>query len=166
MASQKKHETTTYTYQFQDGETTALEAGKEGVTEELILFLQISDNEMKLQTRYQRENESYTFQNAMRFHCSHPDTTVNPIECFPDPKADIFKILFSDEKGTSKDVEMVNQIMTSLTENQRDLIWEAYGMLRGDTEIAREQNVTREAIQNRRKKIMRRVEKLLQEQKP
>ena len=61
---------------------------------------------------------------------------------------------------------MVNQIMTSLTENQRELIWEAYGMLRGDTEIAREQNVTREAIQNRRKKIMCRVEKLLQEQKP
>lgn len=166
MALQKKYESTTYTYQFQEGAPAVLEAGKDGVTEELILFLQVSDNEMRLQTRYQLENESYAFQNAMKRHCANPDETVDPIERFADPQADIFKILFSDEKKASKEEEQVRRIIAQLTENQRELIWEVYGMLRGDTEIAREQNVTREAIQNRRKKLMRRVEKLLKEQRP
>ena len=166
MAIQKKYESSTYTYQFLDGKASVLEAGQDGVTEELILFLQVSDNEMRLQTRYQLENESYEFQNAMKRHCADPDNTVDPIESFSDPRADIFKILFSAEKTASMEEKKVNEIMELLTENQRDLIWDAYGMLRGDTEIAREQNVTREAIQNRRKKIMRRGEKLLKEQKP
>ena len=57
----------------------------------------------------------------------------------------------------------VRQAIEQLTENQQDLVWEAYGMLRGDTEIAKEQNTSRQAIQNRRNKIKSRIEKLLME---
>ena len=60
-------------------------------------------------------------------------------------------------------IKVTTRLVKQLAENQQDLVWEAYGMLRGDTEIAKEQNTSRQAIQNRRNKIKSRIEKLLME---
>ena len=87
---------------------------------------------------------------------------LNPIEQIADSKADIFKLLCPDETENVTE-KKVRQAIEQLTENQQDLVWEAYGMLRGDTEIAKEQNTSRQAIQNRRNKIKSRIEKLLME---
>ena len=152
MARAKKYETITYTYFFQDGETAVIEAGQEGISEELIRFLRESDNEAHLQERYQRENEDYGFMNAQR------DGTPFQIA---DPGADIFTALFQDDADDSAE-ENIRRAIGMLTEEQQDLVWEAYGMMRGDTEIAEQQNVSRQAIANRRKKMLHRVEKILQ----
>ena len=36
-------------------------------------------------------------------------------------------------------IKVTARLVKQLAENQQDLVWEAYGMLRGDTEIAKEQ---------------------------
>ena len=151
-----------YTYYFQNNESCVLQAGKDGVTEELLRFLQENDRETGLQDRYQREREDYALKHALRAYCADPMSKLNPIEQIADSKADIFKLLCPDEteNGTEK---KVRQAIEQLTENQQDLVWEAYGMVRGDTEIAKEQNTSRQAIQNRRNKIKSRIEKLLME---
>ena len=93
----------------------------------------------------------------------------NPIDQIPDDASDIMSILFPEDDSASRMLREMPKILDMLTDSQRDLIWEAYGLQKGDTEIAQEQNVTRIAIHNRRTKIMKRVEKLLKEavsQKP
>jgi len=56
--------------------------------------------------------------------------------------------------------------MELLTEGQRDLIYELYGFCKSMADVAREQDVTYEAIQNRRSKIFRRLKKLIESQEP
>ena len=151
-----------YTYHFQNNESYVLEMGKDGVTEELLRFLQDNDRETGLQDRYQREREDYHYQNSVRFQEDSPRETENLAFQIADPKADVFAALFPDETGNSLE-DKIRRAIGQLTENQQDLIWEAYGMMRGDTEIAKEQNTSRQAIQNRRNKIKSRIEKLLAE---
>ena len=166
----KSKKKTTYTYQYLDGRSCEIEVGKDGVTKELLSFLEESDREMDLQMRYQRQNTDYFYLNCSKVFSDNPgDTREDPVNQLPDRNADIFSILFPEKPVMSSEIQQLSHVMDMLTEKQRDLIWEAYGLHKGDTEIAREQHVTREAIQNRRKKIIRRIEKLLKEsasQKP
>jgi hypothetical protein len=67
------------------------------------------------------------------------------------------------KRNMKNGIRVTARLVKQLAENQQDLVWEAYGMLRGDTEIAKEQNTSRQAIQNRRNKIKSRIEKLLME---
>ena len=120
-----------YTYYFQNNESCVLQAGKDGVTEELLRFLQENDRETGLQDRYQREREDYALKHALRAYCADPMSKLNPIEQIADSKADIFKLLCPDETENVTE-KKVRQAIEQLTENQQDLVWEAYGMLRGD----------------------------------
>lgn len=163
MASKKIKEKNTYTYLYLNGQSTELEAGKDGVTQELIDYLEASDDEMRLQERYKRENDDPVFQHFLWRYQRSAKIMDSPIDQIPDENMDIFEILFPEEELMPIMRQMLPHVLEKLTDNQRNLIWEAYGLQKGDTEIAREQNVSREAIQNRRKKILRRVEKLLME---
>ncbi len=169
MAIKKTKSTFTYTYEYQNGQISELEVGKDGVTQELIDFLNASDREISLQERYKNEHEDPVFQCFLRYYGKTSKAMDNPIDQIPDDASDIMSILFPEDDSISCMLMEMPKILEMLTESQRDLIWEAYGLQKGDTEIAQEQNVTRIAIHNRRTKIMKRVEKLLKEavsQKP
>ncbi len=163
MASKKTKRKITYTYLYLDGQTSELEVGKDGVTQELIDYLEASDDELRLQERYKRENDDPLFQHFMQIYERSSKVMDNPVDQIPDEEADIMRILYPEGSSTPNMLEMLPQVLEKLTESQRDLIWEAYGLQKGDTEIALEQNVTRLAIHNRRVKILKRVEKLLRE---
>lgn len=162
MATKRTRKKISYIYQYLNGETAILEVGKDGVTKELLNFLKESDHEFELSSRYQTENESYEFQNFMKYFGNNPDGCIESPEAqIADPRAEIASILFPEDDSEDLPLEEVSRILQDLSENQQDLIWDAYGLLKGDTEIAKEQNVTREAIQNRRKRILKQVEKRL-----
>ena len=164
MAKSTPRKKATYTYKFQDDASVTLEAGKDGVTKKLIVFLEESDRKFDLQKRYQEENESYAYQNAVAKYfspaCNFSD---HPMNWFADLGATIEQILFSEEEVSPFEtmLEKLDSVMEMLTDGQRDLIRDIYGLMKTDTEIAAEQNVSFQAIQNRRKKMMKRIEKLM-----
>ena len=156
---------TTYTYKSVDGTSRTIRVGEDGVTEEMIVLLRDSDREMDLQDRYQEENSSYEYQNAVaRFEKIPNEDEDHPLERIADPRADIMKILFPDNAEDSLLLKKLETAMEQLTEGQRDLIYELYGFCKSMSDVAREQDVSYEAIQNRRSKIFRRLKKLIDDQ--
>ncbi len=164
MNTQKSSEqATTYTYKSVDGSTRTIRVGEDGVTEEMIVLLQESDREMALQERYQEENADYSIRNAIRRFETAPNNIIDhPLDWIADPKADIMKILFPDRAEDSLLLKKLESAIEQLTDNQRDLIYELYGFCKSMADVAREQDVTYEAIQNRRSKIFRRLKKLVE----
>ena len=73
-------------------------------------------------------------------------------------------ILFPDRAEDSLLLQKLEKAMEKLTEGQQDLIYELYGFCKNMADIAREQDVTLTAIQNRRNKIFRRLKKLIDEE--
>lgn len=167
MNTRKTSEQTTYTYKSVDGSTRTIRVGEDGVTEEMIILLRDSDREMALQERYQEENSSYKLQNAIRRFENVPNEDEDhPLDRIADPRADIMKILFPNKAEDSLLMKKLESAMELLTEGQRDLIYELYGFCKSMADVAREQDVTYEAIQNRRSKIFRRLKKLIESQEP
>lgn len=163
MATLKKNQNpTSYTYESVDGSTSTIEVGKDGVTKEMIVLLQQDDNRCYLQDLYQMRHESYKFQNAMAKYCRSGDENAeNPFYQIEDPAADISRILFPEEADDPEMLERLCKAIEQLTDNQKDMIHELYGLRKPHVEIAREQNVTPVAIRNRRDKILKRLAKLL-----
>ena len=155
----------TYTYKSVDGTMITIRAGENGVTEEMIRILRESDNDMNLQERYQEENESYSYRNAVEHFEKVPNEDEDhPLERIADGRADIMGILFPDRAEDSLLLQKLEKAMEQLTEGQQDLIYELYGFCKNMADIAREQDVTLTAIQNRRNKIFRRLKKLIDEE--
>jgi len=161
-----KDATNTYTYKSVDGTIITIRAGENGVTEEMIRIMLESDNEMHLQERYQEENESYSYRYAVQHFENIPNEDEDhPLERIADSQADIMSILFPDHAEDSVLLKKLEKAMEQLTEEQQNLIYELYGFCKNMAEIAREQNVTLSAIQNRRNKIFRRLKKVIDEEK-
>lgn len=160
-----KEQANTYTYKSVDGTMIIIRAGENGVTEEMIRILRESDNDMNLQERYQEENESYSYRNAVEHFEKVPNEDEDhPLERIADGRADIMGILFPDRAEDSLLLQKLEKAMEQLTEGQQDLIYELYGFCKNMADIAREQDVTLTAIQNRRNKIFRRLKKLIDEE--
>ena len=160
-----KEQANTYTYKSVDGTMITIRAGENGVTEEMIRILRESDNDMNLQERYQEENESYSYRNAVEHFEKVPNEDEDhPLERIADGRADIMGILFPDRAEDSLLLQKLEKAMEQLTEGQQDLIYELYGFCKSMADIAREQDVTLTAIQNRRNKIFRRLKKLIDEE--
>ena len=156
--------TTSYTYESVDGSRNTIHPGQDGVTEELIIFLQSSDRDFALQDRSQQENTSYDFQNAVsRYDADADHEACGPWEKIADPSADIMSILFPDEEITINMIEKLRSAITYLTDQQKDLVNALYHAKKTVSEIAREQGVTPGAIQDRRRKIFERLRKILDE---
>ena len=163
MATLRKNQNpTSYTYESVDGSTSTIRVGKDGVTKKWIVFLQQNDNENYLQDLYQMRNADYGFQNEMAKYCrSGDENAVNPFHQFEDPAADISRILFPDEADDPEMLGRLCEAIEQLTDSQKDLIHELYGLRRSHVDIAQDQGVTPVAIRNRRDKILRRLAKLL-----
>lgn len=158
-------DTTSYTYESVDGSKRTIRVGEDGVTEEMILFLKTNDNEMSLQDRRQEKHASYEFRNAMeRFYCSPDPEVLCPLDQIPDPAADIARILFPEETDDPQMIEKLRMAIEKLTAQQKELVDALYHTRKTMADIAREQNVTHGAIRDRRRKILERLKKILEEE--
>ena len=163
MANRAKKNDTTYTYVSADGTRCTLHAGQDGVTEEMIRFLAESDREQELQERYQAEHTDYRYRNAVRRFEQLPNEDADhPLERIADPDADILKILFPEEADDPILLQRLETAVEQLTDSQRELIQELFGLQRSIVDIAREAGVTEGAIRNRRSKILCRLKKLME----
>ena len=163
MATNQKKKPTTYTYESVDGSKSTIQVGRDGVTKEWLAFLMEDDAAMREQDDVQRKHADYTFQNAVaRFERNPGDDSDHPIDEIPDPTADIFRILFPDEAPDSVLVEKLRKAIEQLTDDQKDLILELYGLCKNNSQIGREKNVTEAAIRCRRDKIHRRIKRLME----
>ena len=166
MAKRKTRENLTqYTYTFADGTEQNLHVGQDEITKEMILLLRDSDRLMALQDRAQEEHRFRTFEKALEWDEKEQDAE-DLLERIPDPREDIWNQLFPEEPRISEDAEGIRRLMEKLTPAQTDLIFELYGLQKAITEIARAEKVTEAAIRNRRNKILQRLKKMLEEQKP
>lgn len=150
----------TYTYYSVDGSKTVIHSGEEGVTEEMILLLKSEDNQSHLQDRYQEENTDYDYMNAQERLEEHPDSENLRGE-IADPSADLFRILFPDEENASPMKQKLLHVFEQLTDSQKDLVYDLFGLCKTAVDVANEQNVSYQAIQNRRTKILKRLKKLM-----
>lgn len=162
MATNQKKNPTTYTYESVDGSKSTIQVGQDGVTKQWLAFLMTDDAAVLEQEDRQRKHADYTFQNAVaRYQRNPDDESGHPIEEIPDPTADIFRILYPDQTPDSVLLEKLRKAIEQLTDDQKDLILDLYGMCKTNTQIGKERNVTEAAIRCRRDKIHKRVKKLM-----
>ena len=162
MAVNSKKNPTTYTYESVDGSKSTIKLGEDGVTKEWLLFLAKDDAAMLEQDDYQQKHADYTFQNAVAKYTRCPDDeSGHPIEKIPDPTADIFRVLYPDQVPDSVLLVKLRKAIEQLTDDQKDLILDLYGMCKTNVQVGKEKSVTEAAIRCRRDKIHKRIKKLM-----
>lgn len=147
-----------YIYEFWNAETgryekQILKQGENGVTEDLIIFLDECDHDEDLQERYKRENciSDVDFGKEDSENVSQVDILAYQKYCQPNYSQN-FDIL-----------ERLENFIRSLKPEQIDLIYSLFGEQRQMEEIAKDEGTTRQAIYNRRKKIFERVKKFFEQ---
>lgn len=150
-----------YTYQqIQDDGTykdvkTVIELTDETVN--IIRVLQESDRQMDLQDIYQRRQEDKLIKNSKEENEDGEMYKTMPIENIADKNADIFKILFEEEiEDLSADYDV---FMSTLTENQRDLIYDHVNLGKSLAQISKENGnkVSVKAYESRWAKIRKKA---------
>lgn len=145
--------------------THYLEVGKNGVTEELLIFLDEDDHDTDLQDRYDGENADYSFQNKQLAYSKNQDDekATDPINEIVDKNADPFDFLFPEEEVPNEQLLQLISAMEKLTDAQRDLIYDHFGARKTLEEIRQEEitstgkYVSQQAFSNRLKKIITRL---------
>lgn len=163
MKTRKKNESTSYTYYAYDPESGRqvrhiLTPGEEGVTEDWIILLQEMDHAEALQERYAEENSDYRDRNykAAVYHGS--ETAVDPVEKM------IYEAFLKEDSEENPNIEKLREMLwETLTEEQIDLVYDLFGACRKGTEIAAEQGVTQQAVDGRKRRILKKMRKLLEE---
>lgn len=156
-----------YSYTSVTGEIRTVTAGKDGVTEDLIVFLATEEHAEELQDRYQLENTDYDFLNAENMFRRHPNSYFggDPLEQIADPHADIFNILFPNNTvNVSKREAMIRRLVKKLTPQQQELIFSLYYEQKILADFARDLNLTYSAAKSRRSKILVRLKRLITEE--
>ena len=102
----------------------------------------------------------------VRLNDLHIDGTVDNVDRCETQTDDHHQLsaggFLPDKAEESLLLKKLETAMTQLTDGQRDLIYELYGFCKSMADIAREQEVSYEAVQNRRNKIFRRLKKLIE----
>ena len=130
--------------------------GENGVTAELIELLNQDDNRQKLSERYDSENLDWKFALKQQKHSQNgSELTEDPLDLLPYKKARAFE----DEV---KDNEFLN-VLENLTDEQIDLIYDLFGMMKSQSDIARETGKTQQSVYNKKTKIIKRLRKLFKE---
>ena len=151
-----------YVYHTATGEPIYIMPGE--VSQDVILMLTDMDHNEALGERYTEENRSYWAEHVKQKAADDNDSTDNdPFDCLPDPAADVFEAAFGDEEEPSGLAAAFEQVRIYLTPQQIDFIYDHFGLRLTLEEIARRDGVTPQAIQNRKKKIIARIRKLMTE---
>ena len=155
-----------YVYYPAQGEPIYITPGRD-VSEEIIIMLSQMDHDEELAARYDERHRDYGVSNIQAKVADTNDSTdEDPIDTLPDPRGDILSILFPDEEPTSAMVEILAQVMTELTPQQVDFIYDRFGLQMTETDIAARDGVTKQAVFNRQKKLFSRIRKLFGERMP
>jgi hypothetical protein len=126
--------------------TTLLTVGENGVTNEHLAELQKFDN-AEVQDI---EDDARNWETIC--------------ETFHESTASLEDDLFMDEEPVSDMVStFMKNVLPKLSEDQKNLIYDLYGANKDLKELAAESGTTYQAIQNRRKKLHTRIEKLMAE---
>ena len=150
-----------YTYQeLKDDGTyidakTVIELTDETVN--IIRVLQEFDRQMDLQDTYQRWHEDKLIKNPKFENEDGEEYKTTPLENVADKKADLYKILFEDDEETTS--AKYDDFMATLTENQRDLIYDHVNLGKSLAQISKENGnkVSIKAYESRWAKIRKKA---------
>ena len=160
--SKKGRASTTYTY-YCNGKSYPIFVGKDGVTQEILLILEKMDHEDELQTRYSKENSDFKTE-FMKEIWSMDENATDPIESIADYTYAPETILFAENKQRSRK-EILDLLIPYLTSDQEKLYRYLCMGLKA-REIAAIFNTSEDAIKKRKRKLIARFQKLLQEKYP
>lgn len=158
-----------YTYWRWDEESKCeipvhLTPGEDGMTTEWVILLNSIDHDEDLGDRYEEENRDYHFENFKRAVAAGNtgDVVEEEFAGFASHKTDPVSVLFGQAKTENPEVVKLRKAMRQLTPAQLDLIYSIFGEMRTCADIAREQGVTKQAVGNRKNKILKRLKKLME----
>ena len=149
-----------------------LTPGKDGVTQEWLIFLDEADHAEDLQDRYAEENADYSFRNRQAQREKDGANDVDPADMFPAKAGDPLDILCAEEPSADLRMEQLSAFMDRLTPAQRDLVFDHLGAMMSLTDICAAENATEgtdksvQSVFNRMDKIINRACKEFGVEKP
>ena len=149
-----------------------LTPGKDGVTQEWLIFLDEADHAEDLQDRYAEENADYSFRNRQAQREKDGADSADPADMLPAKDGDPLDLLCAGEPTTDPRMEQLAAFMDRLTQAQRDLVFDHFGALKQFTEIRDEENAADgadksvQSVFNRMDKILTRACKEFGVEKP
>lgn len=134
-----------------------------GMPEENVRVILEFDHRTELDDRYYEEAKDIRTENRkVKFTTGEDGFRDDPIDCLPDMGPTVHEYAFPERKELDPRIEQLTCAMQQLTPTQRDLIYDIYGSCRSLEEIAAEDGVSRQAIYNRKDKILKRLRKLME----
>ena len=134
--------------------------GENGFTNELRVVLDDLDVcEERINDADRHHRDTVFSQKMNSFYADESEFANNPLEEIPQQKQQPFESVVNE----NPQIQKLLKAMEKLTPEQIDLIYDIYGSMRFGADIAQEQGVSRQAINNRLKKIRARLEKLMAE---
>lgn len=138
---------------------------------ELILMLDREDHAEDLQHRYEGELLDYGFLNQLNSKAGNDDdmSDTDAWAAIADRASNIEDILFQDDEDEEPQSVQLHAFMELLTESQRGLIYDHYGLEMQLTEICDAENAANgtnkspQSVGNRKRKILNRLRKLFEE---
>lgn len=134
--------------------------GEGGFSPEIRAVLDEMDADEDRRLDADRHHMDMVFEAKKRAYCDNQSEYANdPLEMLPQRKHQSFEEVIRE----SPCIEQLIKAMDRLTPEQKDLIFAIYGEMLFGAEVAREQGVTRQAINNRLNKIHKRLKKLMED---
>lgn len=167
MSKNTEHRTS-YDYQHRGPEDfcnkVTVQAGIDGVLQVHIDVLLEQNHRWYLQERYDNENRDWDHV-GRQIEAENVNTDEGYERCeLADNGPDIHYQAFPEDMEKEPEDSRMEELMKALeqlTQEQRDLIYEVLGANRSLAEIAEEQGVTRQALNNRKNKIVARLRKIM-----
>lgn len=110
--------------------TSKYEVGKDGLTEELALFLNESDHDADLADHYENELRDPLFAARVANYWADPDDedAIDPWDTLPDKGSSPEEALFAEDKSENPDVARVHRVINAeCTEEQQNFVFEHFG---------------------------------------
>ena len=131
-------------------------------------FLDMSDHDMDLNDRYERELRDPRFDAQMNNYRSDPEDTVNPWDAIVDTKNDPAEAILSEPEPENPQVVIIRRVVEEeCTVAQQDLFYDHFGMetslesIRKTEEKRIGKTLSHNAISNRKNKIIDKAAKNL-----
>lgn len=149
---------------------------------EVFIVLDRDDHDADLGDRYEKENEDWHFRNLQDKYASESSADSSddqfkddPIDCIPNPDADVFELAFPEYKEmTTEDTRLqeLREWISTLPESQQNLIFAHLGEdkfledIRREEELETGKKITKQAMHNRWNKILLKACKHFEIEKP
>lgn len=154
-----------YVYRIWEEETKSYRqevfvVGDKGISPELRSLLDEMDAEEERRLDADNHHVDKVFERRKQAHSDDSSgRTPNPMELLPQHR----QRTFDDALREDPRIGQLLLAMEKLSPDQVDLVYAIYGEMKFGADVAREQGVSRQAINNRLKKIHARLAKLLAE---